>query len=587
MAFFKPPLRDRTVLYLLSYTGYDEAHEVPQALTQMGMARALGCKRAQVAQVLIELKGKGMARERVCHVRGSPRRMKAFVLTPDGRSLGENLRRSVLERPVNFMDEDGEVIELSTKDLLDKYPRQLDITAFMKLVDGTGNLSRAQVTEYIERGPEKEETKAPVVENEEAEEDGAEEVGPEVPAPEEGQATLECEPGPAIEIPGLAPSHLENEGMEIAPALPPQAPPPPDMPPTLYYGPAPEMALQPPPPPQPRQRSLFARGSLLLGFTLFFMGGIMPFVAGSFSSQFCIFAVFLFILGIVLMVLYYVGLRMAKVEKLTKGDRYSVLIIALILAYILGFLASLAIGYEDFKWDENVLMSYLLVQIPLCFVLGAYFLVPAETRGQLGIVVGTVLIALAVGGLVGGRPFGWLYVHPVLWLVTGVLAASVGNEVARPDRRRVGLWVSTGIGIYIIVAALALIQFVRTADPSQMVVQANRTAMEAALALWIGLGAIVIGIRAAGKERTEGLFSGIGYTSVVCIGTAFFIFGIWFMKQGRFEGAIDLLVGLPVIYYALVQFKDSGNPNAKLVMAIMGYAVLVEVFSLGLALRLF
>jgi hypothetical protein len=581
MAFFKPPLRDRTVLYLLSYTGYDEAHEVPQGLTQMGMARALGCKRAQVAQVLIELKGKGMARERVCHVRGSPRRMKAFVLTPEGRGLGENLRRSVLERTVQFVDEDGEAMELTAKEVLDKYPRQLDITAFMRLVDGQGGLSREQVTEYIERGhKEDREEKTPTLE---CESDGKE-AGD---APEDEEETTETPPGPEVEVPGQAPTHLETESMEMGPMAPVEAPPELAAPPTYYYGPAPVMAYQPPPPPQPRPRSLFARGSLLLGFTLMFIGGIMPFTVGTSEPSLCVFAIPIFILGIVLMIMYYISLRLAKVEHLTTGDRYSVLIVALILAYILGFLATLAIDYDHFKWDLNVLWSYLLVQVPLCFALGAYFLIPAETRGQLGVVIGTFLIALSVGGLVGGGPFSWLYVHPVMWMVTGVLAASVGNEVGRPDRRRTGLWVSTGLGIYMIVAALALMNYVWGAGFNDLNLHTSRLVVECALALWVGLGAVVIGLRAAGKERLDGLFSGLGYTALVCVGTAFFLFGIWFMKLGRFEGAIDLLIGLPVVYYSLVQLKDSGNPAMKLVGALMGYAIIVEALSLGLALKLF
>jgi hypothetical protein len=313
----------------------------------------------------------------------------------------------------------------------------------------------------------------------------------------------------------------------------------------------------------------------------------MPFTVGTSEPQVCIFAIPIFIIGIVLMITYYIALRMAKVEHLNKGDRYSVIIVALILAYILGFLATLAIDYDHFKWDLNVLWSYLLVQVPLCFALGAYFLIPAETRGQLGVVLGTFLIALSVGGLVGGGPFSWLYVHPVMWMVTGVMAASVGNEVARPDRRRTGLWVSTGIGIYMIVAALAIMKYAWGPGFDSFALHTSRTVVEGILALWVGLGAVVIILRLTGKERLDGVFSGLGYTAIVCVGTAFFLFGIWFMKLGRFEGAVDLLIGLPVVYYALVQLKDSGNPAMRLVGALMGYAVIIEALSLGLALKLF
>jgi len=595
MAFIRPPLRDRALLNLLSYTGFEEAHEVPQGLTQMGMARALGCKRAQVAQVLIELKDRSMVRERVCHIRGSPRRMKAFVLTPDGRSLGENLKRSVLERTVQFIDEDGEPQELTAKDVLNQYPKQLDMTAFIRLVSEDGALYREKVTEYIEKGHQDgkgeclvPEVKAPVAPapDEEKEVDDAAEAAP-VPAttPAEGPVMLECE-GTETQVEVPAPTTMQTDGMELGTAAPVEAPPPPYVPNTLYYGygQGPPMALVPPPQPQPKPRSLFARGSLLLGFTLIFVGGMMPFVVSSFNSELCVFAVFLFIMGIALMVSYYVGLRMAKVDKLTKGDRYSVLIVALILGYILAFLASLLF---DFNWDLNRLYSFLAITIPLCFVLGAFFLIPAETRGQLGIIIGTFMIALGVGGLEGGKAFDWVYIHPVMWLATGVMAATVGNEVARPDRRRIGLWVSTGIGVYMAVAAVALMNYSWTAKPEDLIIRTDKLVIVAVLALWLVLGIIIIALRAAGKERLDGIYSGLGYTAIVCIGTAFFMFGIWFMKLGRFEGVIDLFVGLPVVYYSLVQLKESHNPQLKLVAGIMGYAVIVEVLSLGLLLKIY
>jgi hypothetical protein len=192
-----------------------------------------------------------------------------------------------------------------------------------------------------------------------------------------------------------------------------------------------------------------------------------------------------------------------------------------------------------------------------------------------------------VGGLEGGKAFSWVYIHPVMWLATGVMAATVGNEVARPDRRRIGLWVSTGIGVYMAVAAVALMRFSWSAKPEDLIIRTDKLVIVAVLALWLVLGIIIIALRVSGKERLDGIYSGLGYTAIVCIGTAFFMFGIWFMKLGRFEGVIDLFVGLPVVYYSLVQLKEAQNPQLKLVAGIMSYAVIVEALSLGLLLKIF
>jgi hypothetical protein len=275
--------------------------------------------------------------------------------------------------------------------------------------------------------------------------------------------------------------------------------------------------------------------------------------------------------GCLLILFYYISLRFQKVDVLDKKDRYMILGPALFMVYVICYVGSVSF---NFKWNTNIFYSFLSVQLPLLFVLGAYPLIPAKVRGQIGIVTGAFLILLSIMGLIGGKSFSWVYIHPVMWMATGAMAASIGSEVAKPERRDWGLWISTGSGLYIIAASI-------------MLFKTDDIVFSGILVLWLVLGIIIIGLRAAKAQSLDSMFDGLGYTAVFSIGAAFGVFGLWFMRMGRFEGAVDLMVGLPVGYYALVQLKDSGNTELKAVGGLMAYTVLVEVVTLGLILDLF
>ena len=601
MGFVRPPLRDRTVLYLLGYTGYEESHELPQGLTQAGMAKALGAKRAQVAQVLIELKDKEMARERVCHIKGSPRRMKAFVLTPTGRGLGENLRRSVLEQNVSFTDETGAAKDMTVKDLLELYPKQLDITGALRVVDDDGDLSAVQVKEFLDRPKREAEEEAAAnavqleCDNGDKAPEGAEAAPQPVWAqPAEGAATAEAPPAAGTEQYPQDQSYQQAQPYQYG-----QEQYQPDYVQQYYqtYGQYPpgyqyqgyqqtaaQPAVQPTPPKRPPGgRISFLLGVIVIGLALFM--GVLQ--VGSSIGEVCIIPLLLIFVGAASILNYYVGMRKAKVEVLDKKDRYLVLGVAFFMAFFLAFFTSIAVDFNDFEWNDTVFQNFLWILVPLLFVLGAFFIIPAHVRGQIGMVIGTFLIALAISGLMNEKAFSWVYIHPVMWLATGALAAAVGNEVARPDKRQLGLWISTGIGVYLIFVPLALIDHILKADASDLFIRADRLVLAVAVLLWFGLGLVIVGLRFAKKERIDGLFASLGYMTLVAIGTAFGLFGVWFMRVGRFEGAIDLLVGLPVIYYALIQAKGSAIEDKRPMWAMMGYAVLVEVVSLGLLLDFF
>ncbi len=82
----------RLVLHIAAQ-GALHPHEVaPVELTQSGMASSLGARQNTIATILKRLEVAGVLTSDVRHVRGAPRRMKVYRLTPRGEALARDIR---------------------------------------------------------------------------------------------------------------------------------------------------------------------------------------------------------------------------------------------------------------------------------------------------------------------------------------------------------------------------------------------------------------------------------------------------------------------------------------------------------------
>jgi hypothetical protein len=298
----------------------------------------------------------------------------------------------------------------------------------------------------------------------------------------------------------------------------------------------------------------------------------------------CFGSLFIFIMGIVCVIGYYITLRQAMVETLEQRDRRMIIGTSLIMAYIMAFIASITFtgGWTLEEW--RLLFA---INIPLIFVLLAFFLIPTEVRGQIGIVVGTFIFAMAIGGWVSMAVFPWITLHPVIWMATGAMALMVAYEIAKPTPKELGLAVSTGLGLYMVFVSVVLINHVLTAEPTQQITRAPRQIVAGIMFLWTALGIITIAVRFSPESNHGVLFKGLSVTSVVCIGVGFMAFGAWFLRFNRFEGAIDFLIGLPVVYYGLYGVRGMKGKKLRIVLFMICYSILVEILTLSLILGVF
>jgi len=77
----------RILLYLARQPSLARADPAPEALTQGGMAKALGASQGSVSSALRRLIRAGVVRVELSEVRSQVRRLRAYQLTPEGVAL--------------------------------------------------------------------------------------------------------------------------------------------------------------------------------------------------------------------------------------------------------------------------------------------------------------------------------------------------------------------------------------------------------------------------------------------------------------------------------------------------------------------
>jgi tetratricopeptide (TPR) repeat protein/DNA-binding MarR family transcriptional regulator len=98
---------ERLLLNLLELDRYRDSAEVPMALSQEGIARVLGTQVHNVSRALSSLESDGLVTDRLAHVRGAPRRRRAYFLTDKGRRTAEGIQASLTKVRVPWKDEAG------------------------------------------------------------------------------------------------------------------------------------------------------------------------------------------------------------------------------------------------------------------------------------------------------------------------------------------------------------------------------------------------------------------------------------------------------------------------------------------------
>jgi hypothetical protein len=113
-------VKEKIILHLLSYSQYSDIEEVPEDLTQQGIATWITAPRPHVSMALKDLKTKEQLTEHTSRIIQGKRKQKVYFLTPEGMQIGNGLKRRLLESEIKIIDGDIEEV-LSIGKICTKY----------------------------------------------------------------------------------------------------------------------------------------------------------------------------------------------------------------------------------------------------------------------------------------------------------------------------------------------------------------------------------------------------------------------------------------------------------------------------------
>ena len=157
----------RILLHLHKYSRtYQDAWEVPNAMSQEGISEALDILLNNVSRAMKDLKSEGKVTERLAHIKGGRRKRRAYFLTEEGSRLAEEIRKSIIENEVPYVDKEGNASRLSVAKVLGQFNldfgNTLAPTDVLETVRRNGSFDSAKVDASL-KAAVAEEGKAPAL----------------------------------------------------------------------------------------------------------------------------------------------------------------------------------------------------------------------------------------------------------------------------------------------------------------------------------------------------------------------------------------------------------------------------------------
>jgi len=138
----KPNLtsEEKVLLHLLSNQRFSEAFEVPETLTQQGIATLTGIERPNVSRTVKRMLLNDLVEERLAHIKGIPRRRKVYFLTRKGLILAKDLDSGLHTLIVKVLQGTKKLGEESLEEVHKKAGSKISILELVGSIDETGKI---------------------------------------------------------------------------------------------------------------------------------------------------------------------------------------------------------------------------------------------------------------------------------------------------------------------------------------------------------------------------------------------------------------------------------------------------------------
>jgi hypothetical protein len=531
-------VKERILLHLSSYLSYSDSEEVPEALTQQGIANIISAPRPHVSMALKDFRSNNQVTEQMCRVIHGKRKQKVYFLTSVGVQITNSLKQQLMETKIKLISDkpkaDDELItiaqalpklHLSLLDLVSRISPEgtLDLNQLSKPAVAT---PVTKPSKHIETPPQ-----------------------PESPPPTK-----------PVQETGQEPK------VQTGPGFTPQ--------PTTQY-PAPYMepyadlgkykARTPYEPTMSADSEKFNVGLFFTGLILLILMGVS--------------GIYLITTGELLVLIPFIVLMFISITCLTLSifklwmffEWHSRIINLLVitLSFIIYILIYSAIKPDISYYDLGL---WLIIIISLLGLTRFGTFIPQNHRAQVLAGMGIIIIINSLIsvflGLLDGYDAGF-------WVLSGGLCAYLSYTLFISRTTNVFAGIGLGLSLGIIIASalfLSFFQFDNNLTRSVIII--------IGIVLWIVISVFILiqTIRSfKGGSDVENTLRVLYSSLPIMIGIALFFFGIFLIRFEKFmEIVIELFLGIIVIIYGFQRLK--GYEWSQLI--ISGIVIIAIIYSL-------
>ncbi|MBI5001061.1 MAG: AAA family ATPase [Euryarchaeota archaeon] len=131
-------VNERVLLHLREHSIAGERGDYPPALTQEGIAEAIGIRPNHVPRAVRRLCAEGLVGERSAHVGGFARRRKVYLLTESGHAVAEEVRGRLAQGTFTVAFPDGKKDELDAIEISKRFACKPSLTRILAAQDDDG-----------------------------------------------------------------------------------------------------------------------------------------------------------------------------------------------------------------------------------------------------------------------------------------------------------------------------------------------------------------------------------------------------------------------------------------------------------------
>jgi DNA-binding PadR family transcriptional regulator len=142
------PIDKKILLHIMDYSKFENQFEVPFAISQEGIAKAIGIRRDNVPRAMKDLKSAGLVVEKVARVEGVYRKRKVYFLTDAGFQFIQELKNKYLSTEILIKHDDGrlEPVKVSDLNIKLKLHRKISLTETLNNLSPDGILDVKALT---------------------------------------------------------------------------------------------------------------------------------------------------------------------------------------------------------------------------------------------------------------------------------------------------------------------------------------------------------------------------------------------------------------------------------------------------------